>query len=99
MTTLDNTTGPSTELEIVEPGGGVGDVADLAAARPLRKDVWRRFRRNKLAMVGLGILVLLVITAVFAPWIAPYGPEERTPGAFRQPPSMEHYFGTDTINS
>ncbi len=78
VTTLDSSTGPSTELEAVEPGGGIGDVADLAAARPLRKDVWRRFRRNKLAMVGLGILVMLVITAIFAPWIAPYGPEERT---------------------
>ena len=97
MTTLDSSTGPSTELEVVEPGGGIGDVADLAAARPLRKDVWRRFRRNKLAMVGLGILVLLVITAIFAPWIAPYGPEERSPGAFRQAPSLDHYFGTDTI--
>ena len=61
VTTLDSATGPSTELEVTEPGGGIGDVADLAAARPLRKDVWRRFRRNKLAMVGLGILVLLVL--------------------------------------
>ena len=98
MTTVDNVTGPSTGLEVVEPGGGVGDVADLGAARPLRKDVWKRFRRNKLAMVGLGILVLLVLVAIFAPAIAPYDPETgRDPGAFRQGPSSEHWFGTDTI--
>ena len=46
---------------------------------------------------GLIFLVLLVLVAVFAPLIAPYGSDERTPGAFREPPSTEHWFGTDTI--
>ena len=71
--------------------------ADLGAARPFRKDVWRRFRRNKLAMVGLVFIVLLVLCAIFAPLIAPYGPTERTPGSFRGSPSMDHLFGTDRI--
>ena len=71
--------------------------ADLGAARPFRKDVWRRFRRNKLAMLGLAFIVLLVLMAVFAPLIAPYGPYERTPGSLRASPSMDHLFGTDRI--
>jgi peptide/nickel transport system permease protein len=73
------------------------DVADLGAARPFRADVWRRFRRNKLAVVGLVTIVLLVLVAIFADFIAPYGYAERIPGAFREAPSSEHWFGTDNI--
>jgi len=69
----------------------------LGEARPLRVDVWRRFRRNKLAMVGLGFIVLLALLAIFAPLVAPYGITERTSGAFRQGPSADHWFGTDGI--
>jgi peptide/nickel transport system permease protein len=87
--------GPTTELEASEPG--MTDVADLAAARPLRKDVWRRFKRNRLAMVGLGILVVLVVAAVFAPLIAPHSITYRASGHFREGPSTKHWFGTDTI--
>ena len=95
MTLTDGTVGPSTDLEASEPGAT--DIADLAAARPLRKDVWRRFRRNKLAVVGMVMIVLLVLVAVFAPLIAPYEIDERDTGNFREPPSSEHWFGTDQI--
>ena len=54
------------------------------------------FSRNRLAMVGLGIVLLLVLVAAFAPWIAPYPP---TIGDLRTerllPPSAAHWFGTD----
>lgn len=93
--TLTENVGPSTGLEVTEPGAA--DVADLAAARPLRKDIWRRFRRNRLAMVGLVLIIVLVLAAIFAPIIAPYGIAERDTGHFREPPSMKHYFGTDTV--
>lgn len=75
------------------------EVADdsLLAPRSLRADVWRRFCRNRLALIGLVFLALLLLVAIFAPLIAPYGPAERTPGAFREPPSTTHWFGTDTI--
>jgi ABC-type dipeptide/oligopeptide/nickel transport system permease subunit len=78
------------------PGGDVPSVAELGEARPLRADVWRRFRRNRLAMVGLVFLVLLILAAVFAPLITPYGITDRT-DAFRQGPSADHWFGTDAI--
>jgi ABC-type dipeptide/oligopeptide/nickel transport system permease subunit len=71
-------------------------LAEIAAARPLRKDVWRRFRRNRLAMVGLVVLALLILMAIFAPLIAPYSITERT-GEFRAGPSGDHLFGTDRI--
>jgi peptide/nickel transport system permease protein len=93
-------------MTLVEPGTptsvtGVPEVAaapeDIGEARPLRADVWRRFKRNHLAMVGLGFLIFLGLVAVFAPVIAPYGITERASGQFRQPPSADHWFGTDAI--
>jgi ABC-type dipeptide/oligopeptide/nickel transport system permease subunit len=93
MTTLGSD--PTTGLEAAVSGNT--DVADLGAARPLRKDVWRRFKKNRLAMVGLTILIVLVLTAVFAPLIAPFSITDRAVGHYREGPSMKHYFGTDTI--
>ena len=69
----------------------------LLAPKPLRADVWRRFRQNRLALIGLVFIIFLIVVAIFAPIIAPYGPAERSPGAYREPPSLEHWFGTDTV--
>lgn len=40
------------------------------------KDVFRRLRKNKLAMVGLAMVVILILSSVFANVIAPYDPYE-----------------------
>ncbi len=96
MTALDSAAGAGLGIDTGD-SGSAPDIADLAVARPLRKDIWRRFRRNRLAMVGLVIIILLVVCAVFAPLIAPYDIAERDSGAFRQGPSTAHWFGTDTI--
>lgn len=90
-----------TLIDAADPGAiegtsTAGDVGDLESARPLRADVWRRFRRNKAAMVGLGFIIFVALVALFAPLIAPYGITERT-GEFRSPPSAKHWFGTDPI--
>lgn len=83
-------------------GGAVGldDVPDLQAARPLRVDVWRRFKQNRLALAGLGFIIFIILVAVFADLVAPYSFRER-PGsassAFRQSPDSEFWFGTDAI--
>ncbi|HET6952538.1 MAG TPA: ABC transporter permease, partial [Acidimicrobiales bacterium] len=71
-------------------------VDDLGVARPLRADVWRRFRRNKLAMVGIAFVILLVLAAIFAPLITSYTITERS-DSFRQGPTADHWFGTDQI--
>jgi len=77
-----------------------GDVPDLAAARPMRKDVWRRFTQNRLAVAGLVFIVAIVLVAIFADLVAPYGYQERPGGTtldFRSGPSGDYWFGTDTI--
>jgi len=54
-------------------------------------------RRSLLTMFGVVIITLLVITAIFAPWIAPYDPEKTDLENRFQPPSWEHPFGTDQL--
>jgi peptide/nickel transport system permease protein len=77
---------------------GEAGIADGAAARPLRKDAWKRFRKNRLAVVGLAFIVLLILVATLAPAIAPFSITDRgTEPIFRAPPSRDHLFGTDRI--
>jgi peptide/nickel transport system permease protein len=58
---------------------------------------WRRLARRKGAMVGLALLFLFILLAVFAPWISPYDPIATSWSAVRKAPSMQHWFGTDDI--
>ncbi|WP_242491885.1 ABC transporter permease [Miniphocaeibacter massiliensis] len=61
------------------------------------KDMWIRMRRNKLAMVGLIILVSLILVAIFADFIAPYGFAEQDLSNQFAKPSGKHFFGTDDL--
>ena len=58
---------------------------------------WRRLRRRRGAMVGLVVVLMFVVLAVFAGWIAPQDPIATNWGAIRKPPSAEHWMGTDEI--
>ena len=61
------------------------------------RDVWIRLRRNKLAMVGMVIAILLAVMAIFAPWIAPYDYQEQSIADRLQLPSAAHLLGTDNM--
>lgn len=56
---------------------------------------WLLFVRNPLAMLGLVILVLLIIMAVFAPWISPHNPLSGNLEERLLPPSAKFWLGTD----
>lgn len=48
---------------------------------------WLNFRTNKGAVLGLIFLILIILAAIFAPWIAPHDPIEQFRGALKVPPS------------
>lgn len=58
-------------------------------------EIFSRLRRSPLAMIGLVVVTILVIVAVFAGVIAPYGYAEQDLMAAFEPPSKAHIFGTD----
>ncbi|WP_423746726.1 ABC transporter permease [Haladaptatus sp. SPP-AMP-3] len=64
--------------------------------RSRSKLVARRLSRSTFALFGLGIVMVLLLTAAFAPFIAPFEPTNQHYDALKQPPSLEHPFGTDT---
>lgn len=58
-------------------------------------DFGRRFARNPLAVLGLFIALGMVFIGVFAPWLAPYDPNEINYTMVEQMPSLRHPLGTD----
>ncbi len=58
---------------------------------------WKKFKRNKLALLGALIIVSVILIAVFAPFIAPYDPTVQNYDSLLSPPSLEHPFGTDDL--
>lgn len=57
----------------------------------------RAFFANRLAIAGMVMLLLLVLGAIFAPILAPYSPTATDFNALQQPPSSQHWFGTDQL--
>ena len=76
-----------------------GDVA-VSGLAP-RKSRWltagRLARDNPLALFGLLVVLVLAVSAVFAPLIAPYGPTDLGVGARNLDPSWKHLFGTEDL--
>ena len=75
------------------------DAAEVADA-PVRATsglayLWRRYRTNRSAVVGGGMLVLFLVVAVGAPWIATHDPLAQDLYGRLSAPSWEHPFGTD----
>ena len=61
---------------VTPPTVGLGGELTARKQRSLWSDAWRRLRRNKLAVIGLVIVVTFSLIALFAPLIAPYGQAE-----------------------
>ncbi len=59
------------------------------------KDVWKRLRRNKLAMAAMVVVILLILTAIFAEFLAPYNYAKQNFSERFQFPSFKHLLGTD----
>jgi peptide/nickel transport system permease protein len=66
------------------------------------RTAWNEFRHDRMAMVGLTVVVLLIVCAVFAPLIAPYPPNDQlaaglTAAGYPRPPGAQFLLGTDTL--
>ena len=77
------------------------ECAEALEEVPPPRSEWKRvvrvFSRRKLAVAGLVIVVLMVLVAIFAPLLAPYDPYQTDILTKLQPPSSEHWLGTDSV--
>ena len=75
-------------------GASVYAQTTTLALQERRRPVLRRFRRNRMAVFGLAVLLIMVVTALAAPLLAPEDPialgDEQM-----APPSLHHWLGTD----
>jgi ABC-type dipeptide/oligopeptide/nickel transport system permease subunit len=78
---------------IVEPAAS----PEILPAQSESRRVMRVFFGRKLAVVGLVLIVFLIITAISAPWLAPYPPNNINMAQTLAKPSVEHWLGTDNL--
>jgi peptide/nickel transport system permease protein len=82
--------GAASEAAAVPPSGPV------AVETPARRAM-RQFARRPAAVFGAAVLLLVLVLALFAPWLAPYDPLATSWSAVRKAPSAAHWFGTDEV--
>jgi peptide/nickel transport system permease protein len=83
-------------ISIHEPDGVVTPAVSRSNYSEFRRVV-RVFFGRKIAVAGLVIISILVLTAIFAPWLAPYAPDKMALGDDLQLPSWKHLLGTDSV--
>lgn len=94
----DTSLTPSEVAELgLAPAGSQLDasLSDVVATRSLAGDAWRRFRRNKLAMTGLIIVVLLILLGLVGPFFVQNPTAQGMTS--KEPPTNQHWFGTDNL--
>ncbi|QEY13251.1 ABC transporter permease [Cellvibrio sp. KY-YJ-3] len=73
------------------------ELLESEKGRSLTQDAIARLKKNKMAMIGLFIILFMVIIALLTPWIAPYSYEEQNLDLGASAPSAAHWLGTDTL--
>jgi oligopeptide transport system permease protein len=71
------------------------DIAAAEEGTSLWKDAWLRLRKNRLAIIGLGVLLVCIVLALLTPLIAPYAYDAQDLDLGATPPSAAHWLGTD----
>jgi oligopeptide transport system permease protein len=89
--------------------GGTLELDTLREERSLWGDAWRRLSRNRAAVAGIVVIILITLVAIFAPFIAPYNPVQQSSNNSLRLPAWvqdknpnragkpEHLLGTDAI--
>lgn len=73
----------------------ISDITEAEQGSSLWQDAWQRMRKNRLAIVSLGLLIALITIALLTPWIAPYSYQAQNLELGASPPSWQHWLGTD----
>lgn len=60
-------------------------------------DFWNKYKRNKIGVAGLGIIIFFTLMAILAPVISPYNPNTINSSLYLSPPSSAHLLGTDSL--
>jgi len=79
---------------------GINAESSQAIVRPSMtywQDAWRRLKKNKIAMLGLIIIILFSFMAVAGPYMTKYSYNDNNLKLMDKAPSMEHWFGTDSL--
>jgi len=58
--------------------------------------LWQALSKNRLSWIGIVLLVLIILTALLAPWLAPHDPLQQNIAYRLDPPSYEFWLGTDS---
>ncbi|MDO4719088.1 MAG: ABC transporter permease [Peptostreptococcaceae bacterium] len=66
-------------------------------ALSFKRLAWIKLKKNKLALFGIVVLVILILVSIFAPLIAPYKYHEIDLYGMEAPPSSKHLLGTDDL--
>lgn len=74
-----------------------GDIEVEPQRQSQLRAAWRRYKRNWLAVGGLGWVVLFFIIGVIGPWIAPHGYAQTNYFMANHPPTWAYPFGTDSL--
>jgi len=61
----------------------------------VQQKMWLTFRRNRPALIGAVVTILIIMIAIFAPWIAPYDPLVQDPAIRLEGMTSDHRLGTD----
>ena len=75
----------------------VGTLSQPAKSAGLWHEASRRLLRSRLATVSAILLALLTLIAIFAPFVAPYDYTAQDYSALTEPPSQDHWLGTDDL--
>lgn len=86
-----------TKVDVKKSGDSLSKIPNKKRKTGPWRDVWKRLKKNKMAMFGLFVIVLLVFSALFAEQIAPYGFDEQNLKDRLTSPNSQYLLGTDNF--
>jgi peptide/nickel transport system permease protein len=87
----------SRDAQVIDFGGAAAVAHPVSTTTEPPRTVVRTLLRSPTFVIGMAIIVFWVVCAIFGPQIVPHSPFENDLRSINQPPSSEHWFGTDRL--